>query len=260
MKLSNVNIDELTSLNCFESRGELIEYLILECMSISKETMGSWTLKVLLDGRGVSISIASVGRALMILDAKGYTKLVSTKGRHITEKGISYLSEKRKVAEHKYIQRRMDKSASPDDFCELLDLIRARRALESESARLAAIRATDLEKDKIMQGLREHQSIATCGKDPTGEAFNFHIKVAESTHSHFIIAAIQLFIFYNEQMEYKFPYLVTRDLGMQFYEDHQEIAKAILKSDPQNAESLMWAHMTNILEAIKKQEGSETTS
>ncbi len=255
MFLENIShdLEDLIELNCFSSKSEVIQYMILDYMSRSKETVGSWALRVMLEYRGVSISVASVGRALIELDSKGYTESISTKGRIIAAKGREFLEEKKNLVEHELLQKRLLKSVTPQDYSELLDLVRARRSLEAESARLAAKRATDQEKKQLLASLNNHITKVACGIDPTNEAFDFHIKVAEASHSRFILATINLLIYYNEQLEYNFPYLVTRELGTQYNQDHQAIAEAIFQGEPAEAEKAMRLHMTNILEALKSQ-------
>ena len=247
------NSMELIDLNCFESRNDLVQYIILDYMYKTNEISGSWILQVIIEGEGIDISVASVGRALKELDVKGYTKSVKNKGRVITQEGIGYLLKLKSAVEQELLQRRLAKSIKTEDFYQLLDLVRARRVLEAESARLAAYRITDLKVKEILSGLEKHERIVATGNDPTNEAFDFHIKVAEASGNKFIKASIEMLIYYNTQLELLFPQLVTRESGEEYSNDHRKIAEAIIAKEPDKAETEMMLHMTKILDALKAQ-------
>jgi GntR family transcriptional repressor for pyruvate dehydrogenase complex len=121
----------------------------------------------------------------------------------------------------------------------LIDYLEYRGLVEGEAARLAAIRATDVERDAIRECL-EAMRAAHQFDDPTAEAgvdADLHVLIYEATHNLVLLHVMRSFsvmlrdgVFYNRHQLYERP--GVRDLLL---EQHLAIGEAILARQPDKA-------------------------
>src|ERR1700754_77400 len=100
----------------------------------------------LLDECGRELGEASVSRVLAKLDAAGLTECVGRKGRWLTEAGRKYTSSSL-LSRHR--QEQFTRALDLRSVQDVLDWLRARRAVETEIAGLAAERAHHGEIDAL---------------------------------------------------------------------------------------------------------------
>ncbi len=180
----DLNLEET---NLFSTQEEAAHYMLLEYLLNSQEPVGSWVLKVVLELKGIDVSIATVGRYLKSLDSKNFTKLIGSQGRMITTEGANFVKKLTIDLEMEQLQRKLIDAAHPRNFEELLDVLLARKALESESARLAAVRATDKNIEQIRKTLERHRICVENKNDPTSPSLDFHRKVTLASQNRFLI-------------------------------------------------------------------------
>ncbi len=121
----------------------------------------------------------------------------------------------------------------------LVDYLEYRSLIEGEAARLAATRATDVEREAIRDCL-ETMSAAHQLDDPTAEAdvdADLHILIYESAHNLVLMHIMRAFsemmrggVFYNRHQLYTRP--GVRDLLLQ---QHLAIGEAVLARQPEKA-------------------------
>ncbi|WP_294533743.1 FCD domain-containing protein [uncultured Rhodoblastus sp.] len=121
----------------------------------------------------------------------------------------------------------------------LIDYLEYRGLVEGEAARLAALRATDVERDAIRACL-EAMRAAHQLDDPTVEASadaDLHVLIYEATHNLVLLHVMRAFsamlrdgVFYNRHQLYLRP--GVRDLLL---EQHLAIGEAILARQPDKA-------------------------
>jgi len=237
----------------FSSKAELVEYLLLRYLLNTNEPVGSWVLKVVLELRGVEVSTATIGRILKGLDSKKYTKLVGSQGRTITSKGASYFSKVSEKVHREQLQKRLMNAAQPHNLEELIDLLRARRALECETARLAALRADQNDIAALERSMDKHEECVIENNDPTSLALDFHSKVAQASKNRFLIAALDILIYEELKIEYQIAELLLRERGSEYAIQHRLIAEAIKKRDSVEASRQMGIHIDTLIKAIEEQ-------
>lgn len=237
----------------FSSKAELVEYLLLVYLSKSKEPVGSWALKVMLEVKHIEVSTATIGRLLKSLDSKKYTRLLGTSGRMITPEGIRYANELSERLMRERLQRRLMEAAQPQNIDELIDLLVARKAIECETARLAAGRADEADIETLRHSMDKHEETVRRSTDPTAAAFDFHEKVARISRNRFLIAALDVLIYEELRLEAHFPTLITRERGGEYLEQHRAIAAAIKNGDEETSHRLMGLHIDTLIEAIREQ-------
>ncbi|CAH0121557.1 hypothetical protein PAE9249_04088 [Paenibacillus sp. CECT 9249] len=254
------NVDTLDEESFFPSKSEYSEYLVLKYLKQTDEPVGSWVLKVMLGLKGVELSTATIGRLLKELDAKGFTKLVGAQGRVITSEGIHYAKFQSERIERERLQARLMMAAIPQSLDELIDLLHARKALECETARLAALRANKKDIEELEVSLKKHEEVVKGKIDPTDIALDFHIKVAKASYNRFLIASLDILIYEELKLESQIAQLITRERGEEYLLQHISIVDAIKQKNAQEAERLMGVHIETLIGAIKEQaEGYEGT-
>jgi len=124
--------------------------------------------------------------------------------------------------------------------------IEAREILEAETARLAAVRATDRDKEKIVEVF---EAGLMCKGDFDcflQKDFDLHMSVAEATHNGMLVQMIQTIK--GTLSEYShdvltWPGQVDVTIGC-----HRKIVQAILDGDPEQAMDRMIYHLENTKE------------
>jgi DNA-binding FadR family transcriptional regulator len=246
-----INLEEV---GVFSSKSEVVEYLLLKYLAQSHHPIGSWVLKVMLELNDLEVSTATIGRILKNLDTKQYTELVDSQGRVITEKGIAYVNKLSERVEREYLQKKLIHASQPKNLDELLDLLRARKALECETARLAASRAASEDIASIEKAMLRHEDAVLNKNDPTATALDFHKKVAVASKNRFLIAALDILIYEEVKLESQFTELITRERGDEYAKQHRLIMEAIKQQRPKEASALMGIHLDTLIEAIQEQD------
>ncbi|MFZ5647541.1 MAG: FCD domain-containing protein [Bacillota bacterium] len=229
---------------------EKYEYEILSIMEEREEPLGCGQLSQLLKDRGFEVSEATVGRILNEMDRKGLTAKRGFKGRTISGGGRikleQYRSLKRRLA---YGNRFIEtlKSTRKED---LIDILVARRAIERELARLAALHATDGE-IVLMESVLTEQEQFTAKKQITAEQdVRFHRLVALAGKNRVLAAALDL-ISHDGQLSPILEYIRTR-VGGKLVVGHGKILKAIRDRDPDAAERAMVEHIESLIDDVSK--------
>jgi GntR family transcriptional repressor for pyruvate dehydrogenase complex len=121
----------------------------------------------------------------------------------------------------------------------LIDYLEYRILVEGEAARLAAARATDVEREAIAECM-ERMRAAHEIDDPTAEGeadVDLHLLIYEAAHNLVLLHVMRAFsemlrggVFYNRHQLYVRP--GVRDLLLQ---QHLAIAEAVLARDPDQA-------------------------
>jgi GntR family transcriptional regulator, transcriptional repressor for pyruvate dehydrogenase complex len=235
----------------FFSKTETIDYLILKYLLKTNEPIGSWVLKSMLEVKNISFSTATIGRCLKSLDSKGYTDLIGSQGRVITERGADYLNELSEKLRREKLQKKMIKAAQPQNLQELLDLMGARKVIECETARLAASRANFENIKELERMVQMHEECLDNCSDPTAPALDFHGKVAEASNIRFLIASIDILM--NEELKLESRFLeITRERALEYALHHRLIAEAIKRGDADEAENQMRIHMDAMIAALEE--------
>lgn len=143
-----------------------------------------------------------------------------------------------------------DKARVTDDYFEF------RRCLEGEASRLAALRATDVDREAIRQCIARMKAAHELD-DPTEEAtadVELHLLVYEASHNvvllHVMRALAELLrenIFYSRQQLYVRPGVREKLL-----QQHLAIAEAVLSGDPMKARDAGAAHISYTFETVSE--------
>ena len=104
----------------------------------------------------IDTSQANIGRILHLLEERGLVEKVSNKGRVLTEEGKNHFQRlQQDIQSKEYVKVLLD-LYSKNDKQVYLDILEARILLETKTAELAAIRATEEDLRELEQILERH--------------------------------------------------------------------------------------------------------
>lgn len=244
---------QLLQTGLFPNQKKMRWYLLLHFIVERGEPVGCGALREDLFSVGVDCSTATIGRYLKELDFQEYTVQQSNLGRVATPGGRAYLHSMNEKLERSLMQSELSKNVKVTTFDELSDLLIARRALETEAARLAAQRADEAGLCRLRQSVAEHQDTVRRNDDPTETALNFHTVVAEISGNRFILSVLNMLVYEEKRMEAKMDNLVTRERGRIYVKEHEQIAEAICSRDAHRAAELMHRHINVLCAAVEEQ-------
>ncbi len=133
----------------------------------------------------------------------------------------------------------------------ILEILEVRQGLEMQSARLAAERRTDEERDgmtDIVETMRKHLNNADRYVNLDGE---FHVRIAQATHHailHHIITSIRTAL--ADAIRAGLRRQNSSEARQTVQATHEAILEAIVRGDGPSAERAMQAHFENAVNAI----------
>jgi len=227
------------------------EYLILLIINQSEMPVGSGHLSREMRNYGPEISEATAGRILANYDSIGYTKKLGFQGRRLTETGaarLKELEEKKLRAEQGQEFFKVLESRTAE---ELIDVLVARRAIERELARLAAVNATteEIKELKHIQRLQQER-VAHAGGGAAEQDVAFHRIIAKASRNKVLEGTMEL-IRQDGQLAPVLEY-IRKEVHSVVAVDHANIVAAIEEHDPAKAELAMMEHLDNLIKDVKK--------
>lgn len=244
---------DLMRTGVFKTQEELMGFLLLKKIAHNQGPVGSWTLNELLEKQGISCSTATVGRYLKLLDSKGYAIRKSNQGRILTEEGKRWLQEMSERVERAEVHDEATEALRVNEYEELLDLMRARKAIEVAAVEMAAQKATDEELSALRKSINLYYRYIAENKDHIDPALDFHSIVAEMSHNKFLKNLLDILVFEEKRVEVRMEILATRERGGIYVVQHDDIAAAIEAHDGPLASQLMSQHMDLILRTVEEQ-------
>lgn len=243
---------ELLKTGLFKSRNAVISYLLMTMIDEKEAPVGAWQLQENLRKCGIECSTASVGRLLRNLDYTSYTVRKSNQGRILTPLGQAKLVALKEKLASVERQNNIQESLKVRKYDELIDLLLARKALEAEAARLAALHGTEEDMQRLSEAVQAHRQCVSNRQDPTESAFHFHKIVSEMSYNRFLKTLLDMLIYEEKKIEAVFETLVTRERGSVYVVEHSDIADAIIARDAKRAGKLMGAHIQELYDTIAK--------
>lgn len=227
------------------------EYLTLLIIHQSESPVGSGYLSRELRNYGWDVSEATAGRILANYDNAGFTTKVGFQGRVLSQLGIEKLKEleeKKLRSEQGYEFFRVLETKTPE---ELIDVLVARRAIEREIARLAALNATDEEIKELWQIQKLQKARVAHSKGGAAEQdVAFHRLLAKASRNKVLEGAMNL-IRQDAQLAPVLEY-IRKEVHSVVSLDHANIARAIEMHDPDLAEQVMVDHIENLIRDVKR--------
>jgi GntR family L-lactate dehydrogenase operon transcriptional regulator len=229
------------------------EHAILHLLDAGGGPQGSGTLMERLVDLGFRVSEPTVGRFLRALDRRGLTNRVSNKGRGLTEAGRQRLERLCEADAQLYYERELVRTIRSTTVDEIMDVLVARRALEGETARLAAERATAEDVAKLEGAIREQRELLAGGGVATDADVKFHALIAQAGRNRVLAAAIDL-IRRDKQLTLLLDAMLRRTTH-KWVVGHERILEAIKRRAPDEAQRAMLDHINTVIADVRRYHG-----
>jgi GntR family transcriptional repressor for pyruvate dehydrogenase complex len=139
-----------------------------------------------------------------------------------------------------------------------IELVEARKLIELELVRLAALRATADDLKAIGAHLDAMEESTKDSKRFQEEDVNFHLAVGTAAHNRILLNAFHLI---RNLMHQWIATAVARDgVVEKALDQHRKIFMAIAKRNPETAQAAMEKHLDSMAEYLFEQENSETAA
>ena len=222
--------------------------LVLEALKESPQALGSWNLTEKLEQKGMQVSSATIGRILSSLETAGYVKKDGVNGRLITNSGkralllaetSMYMSEHQATIENTVLASTLD---------EYMQILQARRAIERETARLAARRITPKEVKKLKTLLAKQEQLFNQDKSVASTDVDFHKVIAHASGNK-ILESLYFMLFPYGQQTVIFEQ-IRKKTGRKYTSGHHDIMIAMEQHDPVMAEEAMLRHIDQLIDDV----------
>lgn len=246
--------DSFTELSNFTSDPS-VEVTTLELLAKQSEPLGATILQRLLLNYGIEVGEATVGRYLRKLDYEGLTKKSGRLGRTLTAKGYKRLNTIKRKVNQKNNSQRFLQTIDVSSPTILLDVLVGRRAIERETARLAAARATPEEMRILHDLFKKHVDQKEAGSDAILANRELHLFIARAAKSRVLETALDLIL--AEVSVSQVLVKVRQKVDTRNGTEHPRIIEAILSRDTVLAETAMLQHINNIIFDLYQVYGEE---
>ncbi|SDT18259.1 FadR/GntR family transcriptional regulator [Microlunatus soli] len=228
------------------------EVVLVMAIGESPHPVGARLALRALTEAGVRSSEASVSRMLGKLDGLGLTTQVGRKGRVLTPHGRAVVQARRSRARR---SESFERALELRTVAEVLDWLRARRAIESEAAYLAALRVQPEMVDRMGEAVAAHEHAAQVGRLGFRiVGMDFHRLLAEAADSPVFQALIESLIAPRAvAVEQTLDMiLAARGTIADSADDHRRLLAAITAKSPDAARTLMHDHLARMEREVEQ--------
>lgn len=227
---------------------------ILSFLEQSSEPVGSGLLRQLFLSKGFELSEATIGRLLRQMDQAQWTLRIGFQGRTITDAGRAMLAEMKTLRKRQIFSNQFIETLELTKIDDLVDILVARKAIERELARLAALNASAEEVQLLLAMVKEQEQYEVKERMSAEHDVKFHKLLAKASKNKVLAAAMEL-IGYDAQLS---PILerIRTEVEGELVNDHSEIVRAIEERNPDKAEVAMISHVDSLISDVKKYRSS----
>ena len=229
---------------------EMLEYELISLLSDEHTPKGAVALSLLLRENGYSISSATVGRMLSEFDYQGLTIRHGFRGRTLTGEGNNKLAELKSRQRVNEVSSTFYNSVDAESKDNLIDVLIARRGIERESTRLAAINATEEDLAEISEAYYLQSKDAADGAVSADNDVIFHQAIAKASKNSVLLAAYD-FIWQHGRFSPVMVY-IRSFVGGVIAADHKKILDALLEKNPDKADKCMAEHIDSLISDVNK--------
>jgi GntR family L-lactate dehydrogenase operon transcriptional regulator len=198
---------------------------------------------------GLIVSEPTAGRALRDMERRGLLEKNGNHGRKLTDAGLKLLREYRMTQKQSELTCDFANSLNPTAKKELTDLLVARRTIEAELARLAAVNISDADLQKLRDIVAESKNFFARNKSIAPQDTQFHMTIASVSRNKTLLAAFKLIWHggqYSNQLE-RVRYGTKNRLS----DDHETILEALAERNSDKAGKAMAAHINGVLRDVE---------
>jgi DNA-binding FadR family transcriptional regulator len=226
------------------------DLIVLECIRDAGEPVGSWCLVEELELKGCKTSSASIGRILYRLESLGLVASQANKGRILTAQGIKAMQKARMIDSIDRHRKDLEKLINSRILDEFIMVLQARKAIERETARLAAENISETKLKHIEEILDQQQAKADKGESIAEVDIAFHRSIAEASNNSALMALYGILAMMGQQSEL-FEHMRSM-VDSSYRRAHRSIYEALMAHDVDEAERCMIHHMDSLIEDVSK--------
>jgi GntR family L-lactate dehydrogenase operon transcriptional regulator len=224
------------------------EAAVLEAVAQADGPIGCRQITSQLHARGLSLSESTVSRLLRKLDSRDLTRPANAKGRLLTAAGRRQLDDVLATR-----RRRSTNYLDIRTIQDLLDLLVARRAIERETARAAAVRIENSDLEQLRALVESQRDAIAGGGVPREVATRFHRTIATASGNKLL--GVMADLVFDPALD---PVAAVLDVivGSHSSEsasipEHLEIVEALAARDPDRAERAMLGHVDRLIAEVE---------
>lgn len=217
--------------------------LLLQTINEFNSPVGANYLSSKLD-----ISPATIGRQLKKLEDNGYLTCIGNKGRILTEKGKSFLTNLNSLEVQKSAARNLIDYSSEASSRRIHEILQIRQLIESYTVTNACENATDEQLEFLELLSMEHLLELKKGNNGAEQDLKIHLAIAEFSKNE--IAHQILKILLADNNVYSVFSHISSSLKRNEITRHDKIIAALQKRDPIAAKAAMQDHLDRILENV----------
>lgn len=224
------------------------QLVLLKLIAESEIPVGSGSACRALNEATFTVSEATAGRLLRLLDQQGLTRREGFKGRVLTKYGEERLQAYVQEEKRRHFSLQLAQLVKSRNMAELVEILVARKAIEREIARLAACNISAeqlcLMETIVFPGQRFGASSVA------QQDVEFHNLLAEAAGNKVLKAALDL-IRQDAQLSPVLEYIRTQ-VHSQVLQDHMKIVGALKGRDPEAADRAMVEHIENLIADVQQ--------
>jgi GntR family L-lactate dehydrogenase operon transcriptional regulator len=229
---------------------EKLERDMLTIVRDSDQPVGCGHISRVLQGKDYIISEATVGRLLRDLDEAGLTDKAGFQGRSLSERGLTRLAELENKERSLAWGAEFASALRGHTKEQLLEVLVARRAIESELACLAAANRSEADAAQLRDIVERQRQALAAGGGAAQEDVDFHALIAALAGNRVLGAAIAL-IRQDTQLSPVLEY-IRRRVKSAVYIDHLRLTEAIAAGRADEARAVMTEHLNNLIQDVEK--------
>ncbi|WP_406384950.1 FCD domain-containing protein [Streptomyces sp. NBC_01618] len=235
----------LVSSRLDDSTGDALLVVIDEVGS----PVGARQISAALAERGRHLSESTVARRLRQLDAEGLTLQVGAKGRVLTDAGNRAVERLRRTSRSASLVSASEVRTAQD----VINLLKARRAIEPEAVRDATTHISDAELAVLRTVVAEHHDRAKVKERPPRDiALTFHRLLSAPARNPLVRAMVAIVLDdSHDHVEAALDVILeAHHHGAVSVSEHGSIIEAMAQRDAERAAELMRAHLDRLLEEV----------
>jgi GntR family transcriptional regulator, transcriptional repressor for pyruvate dehydrogenase complex len=231
---------------------------LLQFIAEAARPVGQGTLSLHLRRHGIGVSAPTIGRRLRELEFSGALRKVGVEGRVITDRGRRLLKQWQADAHLRTFGDALLDTLKRSDKRHLLDLLAARRVVETETAALAAKHASPDAIARLEQILRDQVESVKRGTLGVAEDAAFHQEIGHASGNAVLASLVSLM---RNHRRYNVIVTSMRTVvGGQLAVDHAAILDAISRKNPRAARQAMDRHLLNLAHDLDRYWAQYTSS
>lgn len=231
------------------TQNDEIEYWIMKLMSNSDGPIGSGLLSEKLKTYDIIVGEAKIGRMLRKMDFKNPSRRIGYQGRVLTDYGRVYLQELENKRYKNKFGIELLNILENNTYEELREILEVRKILEKESARLAALNATEEELIFLKENVNRSISLLESEQEIARHDLSFHDMIADMSRNKVLRSTLNFLI--KSKKLHLLLIRIRQEMGARILVDHVKVVNAICGRVPKDAETAMEEHIETVIDDVK---------